>query len=309
MVRAGHKAKKTGVAPYLRNGVAGKIFNVFLYTFFVLFSFAMIYPFWNQLILSLNEGFDAQGGGLYFWPRVWTLDNFAFVFSNAGLMRGAFVSVLRTSVGTFTHLVATGLLAYTIIQPTFSGRRVVRIMFIITMYFSGGLIPFYILIINLGLLNSFHMYWLPGLFGAWNMLLMASFMQGLPESMAESAKMDGAGEFRIFFQIIVPLSTPVIAVVAIMTAVGHWNSWFDVIVFLPSGRWDTMMVMLQRIFMEADLAGQLLVEQQQQEALRNLTSHSIRAATTMIVTIPIICVYPFFQRYFVGGITLGAVKG
>ena len=302
-------SRKTGVAPYLRNGIGGKIFNVFLYIFMVVFSFLMIYPFWNQLVISLNQGLDTQRGGLYFWPRVWTLDNFRFVFNNAGLLRGAVISVARSVVGTGTHVIATGLLAYAISVQGFSGRRVVRFVFIASMYFGGGLIPFYLLILNLGLLNTFHMYWIPGLFGAFNMLLIASYIQGLPDSLPESARIDGAGEFTIFFKIILPLSLPVLAVVSIMTAVGHWNSWFDVIVFNPAGTWDTLQVHLMRILMEAEMAGQLLHEQQQQEALRNLTTASVRAATTMVVTIPIICVYPFFQKYFVGGITLGAVKG
>jgi putative aldouronate transport system permease protein len=300
---------KSGVAPYLRNGIGGKIFNVINIIFMLLFSFAMIYPFWNQLVISFNEGIDTQRGGLYFWPRVWTWDNFAFVFNNAGLMRGAVISIMRVVAGTATHVIATGLLAYATTVRGFSGRRVVRIAFIASMYFSGGLIPFYLLIVNLGLLNTFHMYWLPSLFGAFNMLLMASYIYGLPESLSESARIDGAGDFAIFFKIIAPLCLPVIAVVSIMTAVGHWNSWFDVMVFNPGGQWDTLQMHLRRILMEAEMAGQLLLEQQQQEAMRNLTTASVRAATTMIVTIPIICIYPFFQKYFVGGITLGSVKG
>jgi len=301
--------KRPGVAPYLRNGIGGKIFNVINITFMILFSFAMIYPFWNQLIIALNQGLDTQRGGLYFWPRVWTWENFAFVFNRADLMRGTVISVLRVVVGTVTHVVATGLLAYATTVRGFSGRKVVRIAFIASMYFGGGLIPFFLLLVNLGLINTFHVYWLPGLFGAFNMLLMASYIYGLPDSLAESARMDGAGDFTIFFKIIAPLCLPVIAVVSIMTAVGHWNSWFDVMVFNPGGNWDTLQMHLRRILMEAEMAGQLLLDQQQQEAMRNLTTASVRAATTMVVTIPIVCVYPFFQKYFVGGITLGSVKG
>ncbi|MCL2571045.1 MAG: carbohydrate ABC transporter permease [Defluviitaleaceae bacterium] len=301
--------KKNGLAPYLRSGVAGKTFDVFNIVFMVVFMFLMIYPFWNQFIISINQGLDTQRGGLYFWPRVFTLENYRFVFSSSNLMRGAVISVARVVVGTATHVVASGLLAYVTTVKNFSGRRLVRVMFIASMYFAGGLIPFYMLIINLGLLNTFAMYWLPSLFGAFNMLLIASYIYGLPDSLTESARIDGAGEFRIFFQIIAPLCLPVLAVVSIMTAVGHWNSWFDVIVFNPSGQWDTLQVHLRRILLEREAASQLLLDQQQQEAMRNLTTASVRAATTMIVTLPILFVYPFFQKYFVGGITLGAVKG
>ena len=141
------------------------------------------------------------------------------------------------------------------------------------------------------------------------MMLIASYIYSLPESLMESARIDGAGEMRIYFQIILPLCVPVLAAIGIMAAVGHWNSWFDVMIYNPAGDWDTLQVYLRKILLEADQTAKLQNAQQLQEAMRKLTTSSVRAATTMIVTLPIICVYPFFQKYFISGMTIGAVKG
>jgi putative aldouronate transport system permease protein len=176
------------------------------------------------------------------------------------------------------------------------------------MYFGGGLIPTYLLFSQLGLMETFTVYWLPGLFGAYYMMLIASYMQGLPEGLTESARIDGASEMRIYFSIMIPLCRPVLAAVSVMLIVNHWNSWFDVMLYNSSGNWDTLQVYLRKILLEAEQASKLLSDQKKFEAMKNLTTTSIRAATTMIVSIPVICIYPFFQKYFVGGITIGAVK-
>jgi len=302
--------KRKDTPPYQRDGIGGMIFNGFNILFMFAIMFAMLYPFWSQMILSLNEGHDAAKGGLYWWPRKFTLDNYRYMFSRRYLLNGAFMSVARVTIGTVTHIFCSGLLAYVTTVRGFSGRRFVRIAFLATMYFSGGMIPAYLLIVNLGLLNSFTVYWLPGLFSAYSMLLIASYIYGLPDELVESARIDGAGDMRICFQIVMPLCKPVIAAVAIMTAVGHWNSWFDIMIYNPGGDFDTLTMYLQRILLSAEEANRLAREGWAgQEVMQNLTIRSMRAATTMIVTMPIVFVYPFFQRYFVRGITIGAVKG
>jgi putative aldouronate transport system permease protein len=295
-------------APYIKNTVGGKIFDFFNVFLMVILIFVMVYPFWNQFIESLNEGTDTARGGLYFWPRKFTFENYKYMLNESNLGRGAAISILRVVVGTVTCLFCSGILAYITTVRWFSGRRFIRLLYIITMYFGGGLIPFYLLIAKLGLMDTFTVYWLPGLFSAYYMLLISSYIYNLPEALAESARIDGASEMKIYIRIIAPMCLPVFAAIAVFSAVGHWNSWFDVMIYNSSGKWDTLQVYLRKILLEAEQVGKLLTEQQKMEAVRKLTPRSLRAATTMLVTLPIIVTYPFLQKYFIGGITIGAVK-
>jgi putative aldouronate transport system permease protein len=220
------------------------------------------------------------------------------------------MSILRVLVGTITQHFATGLLSYIIIIRWFSGRRFIRVLFLITMYIGGGLIPYYLLLLKLGLTNTFQVYWIPSLFNAYYMLLISSYMQNIPESLFESARIDGASEFLIYICLAIPTCIPVLAAVAVYIAIGHWNSWFDVTIYNPNGKFDTLQVFLRRLILEAE-AYQKMQESEiavQKVRAANLRPKTIKAATTMVATIPIILVYPFFQRYFVRGITLGSVK-
>lgn len=292
----------------IREGTGSRVFDVVLVILMLLFAFVMIYPFWNQFVISINEGSDTVMGGLTFWPRKFTMENYQYVIEKTDLGRGAVMSILRVVVGTVTSLFCTGLVAYITTIYSFPAHRFLRIFFIVTMYFGGGMIPVYLMFRNLGLLDTFTVYWLPGLIGAYNMMLIGSYIMGLPESLAESARIDGASELRIYFRIILPLCTPVLAAVGIMVAVGHWNSWFDVVVYNSSGNFDTLQVFLRKILLQGDQAANIQSELKKMQAMKHLTPESVKAAVTMIVTIPIVCIYPFFQRYFVSGMTLGAVK-
>lgn len=293
----------------IKRGLFSRTFDVVNIAFMVILSFAMIYPFYNQLIISLNDGKDALLGGIYFYPRKFSLEAYAYVLNNSDLLRGALISVLRVIVGTSTCLLFTGYLSYILTIRDFSGRKFVRMLFIITMYFGGGLIPYYMLILNLKLSNTFTVYWLPSLIGVYYMLIMSSYMQELPESLAESARLDGCSEIVIFLRIIMPISKPVFAAVAVFCAVGHWNSWFDVVIFNGGGHWDTLQVYLRKIMLQIQQMEKLMFEQNSLARYRSLTPLTMRAATTMLVTLPIVFVYPFLQKYFITGITLGAVKG
>ncbi|WP_372629299.1 carbohydrate ABC transporter permease [Cohnella sp.] len=295
-------------AAYVKNSVGGRIFDLFNVVTLVLLAFVMLYPFWNQLIISFNVGIDTSRGGLYFWPREFTLDNYVYMFNKGGLGKGALISVLRVVVGTVTTLFCSGLLAYITTVRWYSGRRFTRFVFLITMYFSGGLVPTYLLMNQLNLVETFTIYWLPGLFSAYYMLLISSYMYNLPDALSESARMDGCGELRIYVQIIAPLCLPVFAAVAVFSAVGHWNSWFDVMLYNSSGNWDTLQVYLRKILLDIEQISKLMNDQQQMEEMRKLTPVSIRASTTILVTLPIVAAYPFMQKYFIGGITIGAVK-
>lgn len=293
----------------MRAGRGSDLFDVFNIVFMLVFSFLVLYPFWNQLVYSINEGNDAARGGLYFWPRKISFDAYGYLFHNPRLVNGALISLLRVGVGTVTCLFCTGLLAYVVSIRNFSGRRFLRILFMLTMYISGGLIPYYLLISRLGMTNTFSVYWVPGLLNAYYMMLMASYIQELPESMMEAARIDGCTELKTYWKIIVPMSIPVYAAIAVYLSVEHWNSWFDCMIYNPGGKWDTLQVFLRRMLLEREAAAQATDQMVRNTRFRNITPVTIRAATTMLVTLPIACSYPFFQKYFVGGLTLGAVKG
>lgn len=296
-------------AVYIKRTVSGTIFDGFNTLFMALFTVIMLYPFINILAISLNNGIDAARGGIYLWPRMFTWVNFEYVFSNKDLVRGAGVSILRVIVGTITGVLCNTLLGYIVSCRSFYGRKFMRIIFIITMYFSGGLIPTYLLMLRLGLMNTFTVYWIPSLFSAYYMILTSSYIQNLPDSLFESARIDGASELRIFSQIAMPLSVPMIACIAIYIGVSQWNSWFDVSLYSKDGRWDNLQIMLYRLLNQAVALQKILEQQRLYDRMRTLQPQTVRAATTIVVTVPIIFIYPFFQRYFISGITIGSVKG
>ncbi|WP_152395616.1 carbohydrate ABC transporter permease [Paenibacillus guangzhouensis] len=293
----------------IRPSLGSRIFDVCNIVFMLVFTFLMLYPFVNLLAISLNDGVDAARGGIYFFPREFSLDSYIFLLQNEKLFSGLWISILRVVVGTTTCVFMTGLLAYVVTIRSFSGARFMRVLFLITMYFGGGLIPTYLLMVQLGLINTFNVYWIPGLLNAYYMLLMASYMQGLPESLFESARIDGASELKIYAKVVIPISLPVFAAIAVFSSVGHWNSWFDVILYNSSGKWDTLQTYLRKLLLEVEALQQIQDAQVAYSKYRNISSSTLRAAVTMVVTLPIVCVYPFMQKYFVSGITLGAVKG
>jgi putative aldouronate transport system permease protein len=296
-------------AAYIKRTKGGTLFDIFNFIFMAIFTICMVYPFVNTCALSFNDGIDAVRGGIYLWPRKFSLRNYEFVFSNKDLLKGFVVSVLRVVVGTFTGVLGSALLGYIVSCRHFYGRKFMRTIFIITMYFGGGLIPTYLLMIKLGLMNTFAVYWVPGIFSAFYMLLTSSYIQNLPESLFESARIDGASEIRIFSQIVLPLCTPMLACIAVYIGVGQWNSWFDVSLYSKNGRWDNLQIILYRLLNQSTAMQKMMETMRNADKMKTLQPQTVRAATTMVVTLPILFIYPFFQKYFVSGITIGAVKG
>jgi putative aldouronate transport system permease protein len=295
-------------ASYLRRSAGARIFDGVNVLLLLVFAFLVVYPFYNQLVISFDQGIDAQRGGVYFYPRAFSLDNYAWLFRNSKLLSGLAVSVLRVGVGTVTCLFASALLGYITVIRYFSGRRFMRILFMVTMYFGGGMIPTYLVMMKLGLLNTFQIYWLPYLISPYYMLLFSSYLNQLPDSLFEAARVDGATELRIFFQVVVPISVPVLAAVSIYLVVGQWNQWFDNLLYNTNGTWDTLQMYLRRMLLQSEIALKMQAEAIAYHRFQTVAPVTIKAATTMIVTLPILVTYPFFQRYFIGGITLGSVK-
>ncbi len=293
---------------YLRKSSSGRIFDGLNVVFLLLLFLIMVYPFYQQLIVSLNEGIDADRAPLYFWPRRFTLENYEWLFQHSGIPHGFVISVLRVVVGTVSGLACTSMLAFLVSVKSFSARRPLRVFFLITMYFGGGFIPTYLLYIRLGLLNTFTVYWLPYLFNAYYMLIIASYIQNLPYALIESAWIDGASFAKIFTRVVLPMCVPVLAAVSVFLAVNQWNAWFDNMIYNANGDWDTVQIILKRMMLEADIDKKLTLETQAAQRMYTRTATTVKAACTMVITIPILMVYPFFQRYFISGITLGAVK-
>ena len=271
-----------------------------------------LYPFLNTLALSFNAGNDTIRGGIYLWPRVWTSQNYTAVFAGGTIYHAFWVSVARTVITTILSLFLTSMLAYAVSRKEFVFRKPVTIIIVMTMYFNAGLIPYYFLIKDLNLLNHFLVYIIPGLISAFNMIVIRTYMQTLPDGLIESAKIDGAGDFRTFFSIILPLCQPVLATVALLVAVGQWNSWFDTFLFASSKQnLSTLQYELMKLLSSSMISNSSpsVVNGGDPNAARNLvTPMSIRASITIVASVPILIVYPFLQKYFVHGLQLGGVK-
>ncbi|AEJ60654.1 ABC-type transporter, integral membrane subunit [Spirochaeta thermophila DSM 6578] len=303
MVRERYRRAKRGDA----------LFNAFNYTAMILLGIATLYPFLNVLAISLNDSVDTVRGGITIFPRKFTLENYAYLFSYPSVVRGAVMSVLRTAVGTVTGLVSTAMVAYAISRRDFFARRFVTGIFVMTMYISAGLIPDYMLIRSLGLINNFLVYILPGLISAFNVIVLRSYIEGLPYELQESAKIDGANDFVIFSRVVMPLCLPVLATIALFIAVGHWNSWFDTYLYASSNKYlTTLQFELQKILTnvqsQAAASAQDIYSYALTEQTRRVSPESIRMAMTIVATVPILCVYPFLQKYFTRGLVLGALK-
>lgn len=268
-----------------------------------------IYPFLQVVAISFNDATDTVRGGVHIWPRVFTLNNYKEIFaSNSKIITGFMNSVLRTVIGTVLGVLCSAMLAYTLSRKDYMFRKPISILFVLTMYVSGGLIPEYMVIKNLGLINQFSVYILPGLLSAFNIIVLRSFMDNLPFELQESAKMDGANDFTIFWKIVFPLCLPVIATVALFIAVGQWNAWFDTYLYAKKDHLTTLQYELMKVLDNA--AAGVKAADINSQGLKKVTSNpeSIKMAITVITTVPIVCVYPFLQRYFVSGMTIGAVK-
>ncbi|MGI6141372.1 MAG: carbohydrate ABC transporter permease [Caldicoprobacterales bacterium] len=286
--------------------------SVTVHIILVIIGFVSIYPFWNAAVISFNNGIDALKGGITFWPREFTLDNYRFVFKDKRLISGFIISVLRTGIGTAGAILCTSIFAYGMSKKELIGRKIYMGMAVFTMYFSGGLIPSYLLIRDLGLVNSFWVMVIPGLISTWNMIVFRTFFKSLPPGLEESAKIDGCTNWGVFFRIVFPLSGPVLATIALFTAVYHWNDWFAPGLYISNPDLLPIQTKLQQI-MNSNIMTEQLKQMDSAAAahlgsLRSVTSKSLTMATMMVATVPILLVYPFLQKYFVKGVMIGSIK-
>ena len=288
------------------------IFYIINTIIMLLFAIVTLYPVLNTLAYSFNEGNDAVRGGIHLLPRSFSTRNYEeIIFERKSIMQGLWVTIGRTLLGTITSLAANALLSFILSRKKFLFKSSLSLFWIITMYANGGMIPVLILYRYLHLTSSFWVYIVPGLVSAFNVMVMRTYMQGIPDSLEEAAQLEGAGYMTVFVKIITPLCMPVYATIALFVAVGHWNSWFDAMLYNRfDPQYTTLQYELRKLLdsVSASTGGQQAGTSATASSAATITPVTVRAAATIFTMAPIIALYPFLQRYFVTGLTIGGVK-
>ncbi len=282
-------------------------FDILNYITLALFALICLYPMLYVLACSLNTGTDYIKGGIYLWPREWTFENFLLVLNDERLWRAYGITIARTVLGTVLALLYTAVVGYAMSRTNLKGRNIFYKIFIFTMFFSGGTVPYYLVISALGLFDNFLVYIIPSLFSVYNMLVFSNFFKTIPEEIRESAVMDGASEFRIFRSIILPLSTPVISTVALWIAVGHWNSFYDTMLYTTSDKLWTLQYYLMKVIKESSIPTN--IAGLPSDILNNISPETVSFAAIIISVIPILVVYPLIFKMLTKGVVVGSLKG
>ncbi len=283
-----------------------RAFGVVNLTLLSVIALLCLYPFVYTLSLSLSTASEASRDGFHLYPREVSLVSYKMVLTNPNIVTGYINTLTRTILGTVLTLLATCVAAYPLSRREMPHRAMLTFLIVFTMLFNGGMVPGYLLIKNLGMINTVWALVLPGVLTAFNIIIVKNFFRSLPESLVESARIDGAGEWTILFRLYIPLSKPVLATVALWTAVAHWNAWFDALLYITDDKKQVLQTFLQRIVIESST--QLMELGVTDTSVIQFTGETIKAATIIVTILPIICVYPFLQKYFVKGIMLGGVK-
>lgn len=288
-------------------------FHIANYTFFGLFGIIAVYPLYFVIINAISNPQLVKTGAILFYPREITISIFYDVFTIKGLGKAALTSVLRTVLATMATVISTSVVGYVMTKQEFKHRTFWYRYFIITMYVGAGMIPGYLNLYSLGFLNSFwFIYVIPCLSSPYNMILVKTYIENLPQSLEEAAFIDGAGYFKRFVHIVIPLSKPILATIAIFSAVGAWNTYMDTILYMTKGGYQTLQSVLYTYINQSNVLASIMKNGGSNvggNLVSALSPLSIKYAVTTITILPILIVYPFFQRYFTKGIMIGAVKG
>ncbi|MBR2499851.1 MAG: carbohydrate ABC transporter permease [Clostridia bacterium] len=298
-------------------GIGYGIFQVVNFLAMIVIILLCLVPYLNVLAKALNEGNDTLRGGITIFPRVFTLDNFKVLLSDESLILATGVTVAKVALQTVGSVIVQFMAAYALSRPNLWGLKAVNIFFLVTMYIGGGLIPNYILFSKMGLLNNFWVYVLPCLWSYYNVIIIRSYIQSnIPDSVIEAAQIDGAQEGTLFVKIVMPLCKPILATIVLWVAVASWNEWTLTLYYITNPDLHTLQYKLMQTLKESERLTALMQEAAQKgEDIETLakqmkaTPESIQSAQVILVTLPIICAYPFLQKYFVKGVTLGSVKG
>ncbi|RXZ80397.1 carbohydrate ABC transporter permease [Paenibacillaceae bacterium] len=291
----------------MRESYAGKWFNAFVHLILLLAAVSCLIPLVNIIAVSFSDSAAIDSGFVWLWPIHFNLEAYKTLFIGSRVIPSFINSLSITIGGTALSLVCTTLAAYALSRKYCYGRRFITLAMVFTMMFSGGLIPFFLLMKNLGLINSYWSLWLPALVGAYNLLLMRTYFEGIPAEIEESARIDGCGEWRLLAQIFLPLSMPVIATICLFLAVGYWNSFLSVLIFINDAEKMNLTVFVQQMVQSQSMLMQTIALQP--EDLESMSPEAVKAGGIVIMTLPMLIVYPLLQKYFVKGVMLGAIKG
>lgn len=296
-----------------RNRSKLKLGNVINYALLIVIGITMLYPFLYILVLSFNDGYDTLKGGIYFFPRKFTWDNYIKVFQDSYILNSYTITLFRTIVGTILGTLVCSMLAYALSNKNLPGRRFLIFFFFFTTIFSGGMVPYYILLRQLNLTQSIWVYVIPQLYNFFNIMLLRTYFESLPGAIMESARIDGCSDLKIFFKICLPLSGPVIATILLFFGVAHWNEWFTGAYYVQNKSLFPVATMLQNVLAESTFESAITdtgkMNTNLAMAVTSTTPESLKMAFIIVMTLPILCIYPFLQKYFVKGMTIGSVKG
>lgn len=292
-----------------RKTKAEAAFDIINVLIMLVICFVTIYPVWYVLINSFNDGIDAARGGIYFITRKFSFQAYKTVFANNDIIVSFGITLAKTVIGTVIHVLFTAMVAYPLSKRDLVGRKVYMTIGIITMFFSGGLIPTYLWFKQLGLVDNFMIYILPAMFSFYDLVIFMAFFREIPSALEEAAKIDGADDFKIFYKVIIKVSLPVLATIALFHGVYQWNDYFTGVMYVVRKNYLLpIQTYLYKIVSESS-ANQNISQQAISAANRTVTSQTVKFATMIVTTLPIVCVYPFLQKYFVKGMMVGAVKG
>ncbi|WP_201755512.1 carbohydrate ABC transporter permease [Paenibacillus glycinis] len=285
--------------------------NIIIYGFLLLIFAITFFPFWYIFVLSLNDASAPTYGQFMLWPSDFSLGSYRTVLQDEEILNSFVVTVGRTVVGVPLTLACVSMVAYALSKRELVGWRGFNLYFVFTMYFSGGLIPTYMVVRSLHLIDNFWVFIFPGIMSIFWMILVRTYMEGMPKEMEEAAQIEGANDIQIFLKVMIPVCTPVLATVTLFSAISHWNAWYDSYIYTYKDSLKTLSAVLVKILNQFQTNDMLNTSQQLANEQRKLpvSSESIRMTVTMVATLPIIVVYPLLQKYFLQGMLIGAVKG
>ncbi|ANY76669.1 carbohydrate ABC transporter permease [Paenibacillus ihbetae] len=293
-----------------RESFGDKCFVIVNAVLLTLVLIAVLYPLWFVLIASISDTAAVLTGKVWLWPRDFTLAGYKIVLQNGELLRSYGNTVLYTAIGTAINLVLTVMAAYPMSRRDYRGRNALMAFIVFTMFFSGGMIPTYLLVKDLGMLNTIWALVIPNAVSVWNIIIMRTFFQqSLPYEIQEAAQIDGCSDIKILLRIVLPLSKPILAVMVLFYAVGHWNAFFNALIYLTDRDLYPLQLILREILIQGQMASMMESGDTTGMARRIMEAESIKYAVVIIANLPVLLLYPFLQKYFVKGVLVGSLKG